>query len=93
MRTLESIQCDYLFYRNSLNSNTFSRSSRQGGPSNRGTVPSLDGDNLEHPPELPPRVVAASGGRSTADTTPGLRLSSNSNFDICSSRTDIETSM
>ncbi|XP_034237608.1 SH2B adapter protein 1 isoform X3 [Thrips palmi] len=65
--------------------------SRQGGPSNRATAPSLDGDNLEHPPELPPRVVAASGGRSTAETTAGLRLSSNSNFDICSSRTDIET--
>lgn len=62
-------------------------SSRQGGPSSKASAPPIDGDSLEHPPELPPRVTGA--GRSAGDSS--QRLSSNSNFDICSSRTDIET--
>lgn len=65
-------------------------SCRQGAGS-KASAPPLDGDSLEHPPELPPRVVAASGGRSTSENA-ALRLSSNSNFDIGSSRTDMETS-
>lgn len=62
------------------------------GPNNKASAPPLDGDSLEHPPELPPRVVSSGGGRSAAESA-ALRLSSNSNFDIGSSRTDIETSM
>ncbi|KAK3908635.1 SH2B adapter protein 2 [Frankliniella fusca] len=60
-------------------------SSRQGGPCSKASAPPIDGDSLEHPPELPPRVTGA--GRSAGDNS--LRLSSNSNFDICSSQTDI----
>lgn len=65
-------------------------SSRQGASGSKASAPPMDGDILEHPPELPPRVVASGGSRSGADNA-GLRLSSNSNFEIGSSRTDIET--
>lgn len=70
----------------------FSFSSCRLGPNNKASAPPLDGDSLEHPPELPPRVVSSGGGRSAAENA-ALRLSSNSNFEIGSSRTDIETSM
>lgn len=43
----------------------------------------------ENPPELPPRLQA-SGLPRVASDTPGLRLSSNSHFELCTSRTDIE---
>lgn len=51
------------------------------------------GGNTEHqavaPPELPPRVPGSGGVR--GNEIPGQRLSSNSNFELCTSRTDIET--
>ncbi|KAL0266582.1 UNVERIFIED_CONTAM: hypothetical protein PYX00_009083 [Menopon gallinae] len=46
-----------------------------------------DGDHTMAPPELPPRVPGSGRG----SDIPGQRLSSNSNFELCTSRTDIET--
>lgn len=48
------------------------------------SAPGMEPVNGEHPPELPPRVPGPS--------IPGQRLSFNSSFDLCSSRTDIESS-
>lgn len=48
-----------------------------------------DVDGTEDPPELPPRLQTASTSRGE---TPVLRLSSNSNFELCSSHTDLEQS-
>ena len=45
---------------------------------------------LEHPPELPPRLQAAAGSRTAGNDTPGLRLSSNSNFELCTSHPELE---
>nr|XP_018898534.1 PREDICTED: SH2B adapter protein 2 [Bemisia tabaci] len=47
------------------------------------SAPGMEPVNGEHPPELPPRVPGPS--------IPGQRLSFNSSFDLCSSRTDIES--
>nr|CAD7431008.1 unnamed protein product [Timema monikensis] len=44
---------------------------------------SVDGTTgLEHPPELPPRVQPSRTGLET----PGFRLSSNSNFELCTAQ-------
>ena len=45
---------------------------------------------LEHPPELPPRLQANATSRSASSDTPGLRLSSNSNFELCTSHPELE---
>jgi len=45
---------------------------------------------LEHPPELPPRLQGTTGTRVAGSDTPGLRLSSNSNFELCTSHPELE---
>jgi hypothetical protein len=44
----------------------------------------------EHPPELPPRLQGTAGSRPAGSDTPGLRLSSNSNFELCTSHPELE---
>lgn len=69
--------------------------SEGGMDSNRLRVPmkpsSVEVEGLdmgEHPPELPPRLQATSASGSSMLRSD--RLSSNSNFELCSSHTDIE---
>ena len=45
---------------------------------------------LEHPPELPPKLQGTAGPRVAGSDTPGLRLSSNSNFELCTSHPELE---
>lgn len=45
---------------------------------------------LEHPPELPPRLQGTAVPRTAGSDTPGLRLSSNSNFELCTSHPELE---
>ncbi|XP_049840557.1 SH2B adapter protein 2 isoform X2 [Schistocerca gregaria] len=63
-----------------------SQSDSRGVPKTEGAG---DGLSAENPPELPPRLQAAGLPRVASDT-PGLRLSSNSHFELCTSHTDIE---
>ncbi|XP_071447748.1 SH2B adapter protein 2 [Hetaerina americana] len=59
--------------------------------SDASNMSSGDGLGGEHPPELPPRLAGGVRGTGSGGSdTPGLRLSSNSNFELCTSRTDIE---
>jgi hypothetical protein len=74
-----------------------SEGDRLRGPVERGAnKPSEAGSEvgavggLEHPPELPPRVQGTAGSRAAGSDTPGLRLSSNSNFELCTSHPELE---
>lgn len=55
--------------------------------SEAGTSSPVSASGIENPPELPPRLPG--GGRVSIDAT-GMRLSSNSNFELCSSQQELE---
>jgi hypothetical protein len=52
-----------------------------------GTSSPVSASGIENPPELPPRLPG--GGRASIDAT-GMRLTSNSNFELCSSQQELE---
>lgn len=74
-----------------------SENDRQRGHVERGGNKPLESNSevgavggLEHPPELPPKLQGTAGPRVAGSDTPGLRLSSNSNFELCTSHPELE---